>query len=71
MQENKLDYVTWDFDKVNEKSIQLADNLRAKGVGLVIPFVRADRRMGRCTKWGISGRSSALHALSVVFATRP
>ncbi len=38
MQENGLEYVTWDFERVNEKSIQLADDLRAKGVELAIPL---------------------------------
>jgi|GEM_PF-6477190 len=38
MQETGLEYVTWDFERVNEKSIQLADDLHAKGVELAIPL---------------------------------
>jgi hypothetical protein len=38
MEEHKLEYATWEFDKRNEKSNELADTLRNMNVGVAVPL---------------------------------
>lgn len=52
MEEHGIDYETWDFERLNEQSDQLAQRLMARGVELAVPLFE------ECVEWAgaLNGR---------------